>query len=125
RERSELVMAPLHAMARSEMKRAMRWTLWTIIATILMAIGATGQTTRSEGQRARESLLVTGAKILDQAGERWLEGQVLLVTGGTIEAIGPRDGIVLPDRLRELDLSGCHLIPGLIDLHSHLLLHPY
>src|SRR5262249_3885142 len=49
----------------------------------------------------------------------------VLVRGGRIEHAGPADQVSAPDDVRVLELSGATLLPGLIEAHSHLLLHPY
>jgi imidazolonepropionase-like amidohydrolase len=52
-------------------------------------------------------------------------GWVVLVEGATIKAVGPAAEIGSPEGARVVNLPGETLIPGLMDLHSHLLLHPY
>jgi imidazolonepropionase-like amidohydrolase len=89
-------------------------------AVALLALLACGA-----GPAAAEAILLTGAHVLDPQGERWLEDQSVFVAGGKISRIGPADQMRLADDVRYVDLQGAYLIPGLIDLHSHLLLHPY
>jgi imidazolonepropionase-like amidohydrolase len=48
----------------------------------------------------------------------------VLVRGDRIAAVGP-SGDVSAAGARVIDLPGMTLLPGLIDAHSHLLLHPY
>jgi imidazolonepropionase-like amidohydrolase len=50
-------------------------------------------------------------------------GWAVLVRGNRIEAAGP--GIAVPSGARVIDLPGKTLLPGLIEGHSHLFLHPY
>jgi len=71
------------------------------------------------------ALVLHGARVLDPAGERWLEGQDVVVEGGRITALVPPGASGIPQSARRIDLAGLCLLPGLIDLHSHLLLHPY
>jgi imidazolonepropionase-like amidohydrolase len=52
-------------------------------------------------------------------------GWVVLVRGERIDAVGPPGQVATPAGARVIDLPGETLIPGLMDLHSHLLLHPY
>ena len=52
------------------------------------------------------------------------DGWVVLVRGERIAAVGPA-GDVNASGARVIDLPGMTLLPGLIDAHSHLLLHPY
>jgi imidazolonepropionase-like amidohydrolase len=56
-------------------------------------------------------------------GEAMHEGWSVLIRGETIEAAGP--SVTVPRGARTIDLPGTTLLPGLIEGHSHLLLHPY
>jgi imidazolonepropionase-like amidohydrolase len=53
------------------------------------------------------------------------DGWVVLVRGDRIEAVGPRAQITAPADANTITLPGTTLLPGLIEGHSHLLLHPY
>lgn len=52
-------------------------------------------------------------------------GWSVLVAQGRIQAVGPADRLNVPADAERITLPGKTLIPGLIDLHSHVLLHPY
>jgi imidazolonepropionase-like amidohydrolase len=52
-------------------------------------------------------------------------GWVVLVTNNRISAVGPAASIAQPAGADTITLTGMTLIPGLIDLHSHVLLYPY
>lgn len=52
------------------------------------------------------------------------EGWVVLVRDGRIAAVGPAGGIDATGA-EIVELPGATVIPGLMDLHSHLFLHPY
>ncbi|MHC5065967.1 MAG: metal-dependent hydrolase family protein [Planctomycetota bacterium] len=69
------------------------------------------------------ALLLTGAKVLSPDGSQFLEGQSLLIQGNRITGIG--SDLNAPAGARFIELDGKYLIPGLIDLHSHLVLYPY
>src|SRR5258708_12982024 len=49
----------------------------------------------------------------------------VLVTADRITAVGPKAQITAPTGATTIDLPGTTLIPGMIEGHSHLLLHPY
>ena len=70
---------------------------------------------------ATEAVAIVGAHVLAPEGDRWLEGYTVTVRGTRIESVEPGTQA----NVRTLDATGLYLIPGLIDLHSHLLLHPY
>jgi imidazolonepropionase-like amidohydrolase len=52
-------------------------------------------------------------------------GWVVAVDGGKIVGVGPRAEVKAPAGAQVIALPGQTLIPGLIELHSHLLLHAY
>jgi imidazolonepropionase-like amidohydrolase len=53
------------------------------------------------------------------------EGWVVLVEGNKIIAVGPTSSIKTPKGSKEIVLKNMTLMPGLIEGHSHVLLHPY
>lgn len=57
-------------------------------------------------------------------GEQMHTGWVVLVKGKQIEAAGSMN-FKLPAETRVIELPGTTLLPGLIEGHSHLFLHPY
>src|SRR4051812_30095036 len=56
-------------------------------------------------------------------GEQLHEGWQVLVKNGFIESAGTQ--LKAPTNARIIKLKGCTLLPGLIEGHSHLFLHPY
>lgn len=58
-------------------------------------------------------------------GETMHAGWAVLVRGERIEAVGPAASVTAPSDARVVTLAGQTLLPGLIEGHSHLLLHPY
>lgn len=56
-----------------------------------------------------------------QAHDHWM----VVVRGSLIEAAGPSTAVKVPENARMIELPGTTLIPGLIDAHTHVLLHPY
>ena len=74
-----------------------------------------------EAPGAQEVLLLRPDRVFD--GEAVHEGWAVLVRDGRIEAAGPSP--TAPAGARVLDLPGTTLLPGMIEGHAHLLLHPY
>ena len=68
-------------------------------------------------------LLLRPARVFD--GMDAHDGWTVLVRGERIAAAGPASQVGAPDGARVIDLPGTTLMPGLIDAHSHILLHPY
>jgi imidazolonepropionase-like amidohydrolase len=52
-------------------------------------------------------------------------GWIVVVRGERIIAAGAPNTVTVPANARSIDLPGTTLLPGLIDAHSHVLLHPY
>lgn len=52
-------------------------------------------------------------------------GWAVRVEGERIAAVGPAAEVAVPPGAEVIELPGATLIPGLMDLHAHLLLHPY
>jgi imidazolonepropionase-like amidohydrolase len=66
------------------------------------------------------------ARVFD--GETMHEGWVVRVKGDRIEAAGPAASVAPAGanaNAKTIDLAGATLMPGLVDAHSHVLLHPY
>jgi imidazolonepropionase-like amidohydrolase len=71
-----------------------------------------------------ETLLLSPARVWTGEGPSH-PGWAVLVRDGAIAAVGPASSIAAPADARRIELPGATLTPGLIDLHSHLFLHPY
>ncbi|MGH6877136.1 MAG: amidohydrolase family protein [Rhizomicrobium sp.] len=59
------------------------------------------------------------------AGENVRPDLAILIDDRRIADMGPPEKFAGISRLERVDLSGATLMPGLIDAHSHLFLHPY
>lgn len=69
--------------------------------------------------------LLKPAHIFDGESAQLHDNWVVLVRGNRIEAVGPANEVKAPSDAKVIDLPGMTLMPGLIDAHSHILLHPY
>ncbi|UUO06566.1 amidohydrolase family protein [Blastopirellula sp. J2-11] len=65
------------------------------------------------------AIVYRGAKILTAASQTYSPG-ALVVSGGTIVAVGDSQRIKTPQDATEIDLTGQVIIPGLVDTHSHI-----
>ena len=85
----------------------------------------TAQQPRGEQAVAPRSTLLRPARVFDGTSASPHEGWVVLVTGDRIAAVGPATDVRAPAGATTIELPGTTLLPGLIEAHSHLLLHPY
>ncbi len=69
--------------------------------------------------------LLTADRVFDARSEETHSGWVVLVQGDRITAVGPADQIHAPPDAHVINMPGATLMPGLIDAHSHIFLHPY
>ena len=69
--------------------------------------------------------LLKPAHVFDGESAQVHDNWVVLVRGERIEAVGPAGSVASPPGARVIDLPGLTLMPGLIEAHSHVLLHPY
>jgi imidazolonepropionase-like amidohydrolase len=70
-------------------------------------------------------ILIVPEAVWDGVAEGPTTGWVVLVRGNRIESIGPASSVAAPPETDRVELPGTTLIPGLIEGHSHLFLHPY
>jgi imidazolonepropionase-like amidohydrolase len=75
------------------------------------------------GAAHAETLLLKPDRVFTATDQVAHPGWSVLVEGTTIKAVGP--DLAAPAGARVVALPGTTLLPGLIDLHSHLFLHPY
>jgi len=71
------------------------------------------------------SLLLKPAAVFTADDAVTHPGWVVLVTGDKITAVGPPASVAAPADAKVIDLPGDTLLPGLMDIHSHIFLHPY
>ena len=69
--------------------------------------------------------LLKPAHVFDGESAQLHDNWVVLVRGEKIEGAGPAGSITAPAGAKVIDLAGLTLMPGLIEAHSHVLLHPY
>lgn len=74
----------------------------------------------------RDSLvLLKPAAVWDGVDDAPHAGWAVLVRGDHIDAAGPAAQVGAPPGATVINLPGMTLLPGLIEAHSHVLLHPY
>jgi imidazolonepropionase-like amidohydrolase len=69
-------------------------------------------------------VVIENVSILPMDSERVLAGQTVIVQGGVITQVGPARSLARPPNARPIDGSGKYLLPGLVDLHVHLVYNP-
>lgn len=68
-----------------------------------------------------ETIAIKCGKLIDGKSDRILENQTILVQNNRITAVGT--ALQIPANAQIIDLSNATVLPGLIDAHTHMLLH--
>jgi imidazolonepropionase-like amidohydrolase len=95
------------------------------IRGLVVAACAVGLASRGASQPVDKPtpVVLKPARVFDGAAVQ--EGWLVVVRGTKIAEAGPADRIKIPKEARLIELPKATLLPGLIDAHTHLLLHPY
>lgn len=93
----------------------------------LLCVAVLLPSTKAQQQPGRPETvyLLKPARVFDGESAQLREGWAVLVRGEKIEAAGPLNALNSPRDAKVIDLPGLTLLPGLIEAHSHVLLHPY
>ncbi len=80
----------------------------------------------ASGAQQRDTLvLLRPAAVWDAISDAPHSGWTVLVRDDRIAAVGPASEVGVPKGATVIDLPSTTLLPGLIEAHSHVLLHPY
>ena len=98
------------------------------VAALVPSLGlvlASAPVRGAEAKPGLDQVLLRPDRVFDATGDRTHEGWVVLVSGDRISGVGPAAQVKTPVGARTIDLPGMTLLPGMIDAHSHVFLHPY
>ncbi len=95
-----------------------------LVAAAGMSVPTAAMAQRASVDTTTPILLIPD-RVFDAPAGAERPGWVVLVRGERIVAAGPRSAISIPAGTREVQLAGTTLMPGLIEAHSHMMLHPY
>ncbi len=102
----------------------MRYAILLLLCLMIAYPTGSAQTTTTAAQPETVYLL-RPARVFDGDSAQLHDGWVVLVRGEHIESFGPAGDVHAPADAKVIDLPGMTLMPGLIEAHSHVLLHPY
>ncbi len=98
----------------------MRHPLATLAAALVFVLPLAGQAPRARAQADATVTILHPARVFD--GETMHDGWSVRVKGDRIDAVGAD---VAAAGAKTIDLPGTTLTPGLVEGHSHILLHAY
>ncbi|WP_191823299.1 metal-dependent hydrolase family protein [Lysobacter capsici] len=91
----------------------------TALLPLAVAFAASAQTPSPANASAADDLVVTAARLFDARSGKLIDRPQVLIRDGRIVEVG-RVGDAVPEGIKRLDLAGMTLLPGLIDMHTHL-----
>ena len=94
-------------------------------ALIVLVLSAGTVRAQNRPDSSASRLLLVPDAVWDGVSDSPRSGWVVLVRGNRIESVGPASSLAVPKDVERMELAGATLIPGLIEGHSHLFLHPY
>jgi imidazolonepropionase-like amidohydrolase len=89
-----------------------------LLVALMMAVAAP-----AAAQDLSGAILLHPAQVFDGVDPQPHPGWSVLVEGDKIAAVGPN--VAAPAGAKVIDLPGTTLMPGMIEGHSHIFLHPY
>ncbi|MBL8959296.1 MAG: amidohydrolase family protein [Gemmatimonadetes bacterium] len=94
-----------------------------ILLASCLTLSLSGVTAAAQAPTA--DILLRPARVWDGVRDAPVDGLVVLVRGDRIAAVGTPAEVRPAPGTRTIDLPGLTLIPGMIEAHAHVLLHPY
>jgi imidazolonepropionase-like amidohydrolase len=89
-----------------------------IVAVVSVAVSAA---TAQQGPDASRPVALIGGTLIDGSGGTPLRDSVVLIRGERIEAVGTAASLRVPDGYDVVSTEGLTVLPGLWDLHVHLM----
>jgi imidazolonepropionase-like amidohydrolase len=104
---------------------AFRTRVFRLSLLALPIIPVEGTAQQSPPSDTTKQMVLAPDAVWDGVADAPHRGWLVLVRGNRIAAIGPADRVSAAAGAERVALAGTTLIPGLIEGHSHLFLHPY
>jgi len=104
---------------------------WIVLATLALASLSPSYLVTGNAAEPRtlsssdKNVLLVPARVFDAVDANLHEGWVVVVASNKIVAAGLKTEVQVPTNTVSIQLPGMTLLPGLMDIHSHIFLHPY
>jgi imidazolonepropionase-like amidohydrolase len=109
-------------MLETVLQNRLQYRLQSTIRTVALGAGVLAACAAQGQDSGSQPILLHAARLLEVDSGRMLEPGEVLVSGDRITGVGSR--LERPAGAKVIDLGDTTLMPGLIDAHVHLFLHP-
>jgi imidazolonepropionase-like amidohydrolase len=96
-----------------------------VASLLALSLAATASAQPRPAGETSPPIVLAPDAVWDGVADAPKKGWVVVVRGNHIESVGRADSTKVPEGAQRVALPGTTLIPGLIEGHSHLFLHPY
>lgn len=96
--------------------------LVTAAAAAIVLLLSPARPADAQPDSARVTLALVGGRIVDGYEGRPIDDGIILVAGERIAAVGRRGEIAVPPGVTQIDTRGMTVLPGLADMHVHLMI---
>jgi imidazolonepropionase-like amidohydrolase len=86
---------------------------------VLVLLGSVGF---AQDSRSKPTLALVGGQVIDGYEGQPIRDGVVLIAGDRIVAVGPRTEVAVPPGTPVVDTEGMSVLPGLMDMHVHLMI---
>lgn len=66
------------------------------------------------------SIALVGATVITMKGDEVIPNATILIERNRITVIGASSSVALPSGVKQIDVSGKYIMPGMIDMHAHI-----
>ena len=105
---------------KSARHRVAIWSVLTIAAALAFIAVVFSQDSAQPNGGAGKALALTNLTVVDVRTGALLRAQTVLLENGRISAVGKSSEVKIPAKAQRVDGNGLFVIPGLWDMHVHL-----